>query len=148
MVIVAEVKADYAITRERHLKHKSDTVRLSLNEARAHKFAIDWSSYTPPVPKQPGVHVLKPSDLQKLVDVIDWTPFFASWNCTENFRRFSTMKSSAPKRRNSMLMRSAMLKKMVAENWWKRAPCSDYSRPIASTTTTSRSTLTNRAAKS
>ncbi|MHB8759862.1 MAG: methionine synthase, partial [Thiobacillus sp.] len=59
----AEIRADYAQTRARHLKHKSETARLTLAEARANKFRIDWSSYTPPVPKQPGVHVLKAYDL-------------------------------------------------------------------------------------
>jgi len=62
----AEIRADYAVTRERHLKHKSDTVRLPLAEARANKFKIDWARYTPPVPQQPGVHVLKAYDLAKL----------------------------------------------------------------------------------
>jgi 5-methyltetrahydrofolate--homocysteine methyltransferase len=39
----AEIRADYAITRERHLKHKSDTVRLKLADARTNKFKIDWA---------------------------------------------------------------------------------------------------------
>ncbi|MBT9541388.1 methionine synthase [Thiobacillus sp.] len=113
----AEVKADYAVTRERHLKHKSDTVRLSINEARAHKFAIDWSAYTPPKPAQPGVHVLKAYDLQKLVGVIDWTPFFASWELHGKFPKIlddEVVGVEATKLYNDA---KAMLKKMVAENW-------------------------------
>jgi 5-methyltetrahydrofolate--homocysteine methyltransferase len=114
---VAEVKADYAITRERHLKHKSDTVRLSLNEARAHKFAIDWTSYTPPVPRQPGVHVLKAYDLQKLVDVIDWTPFFASWELHGKFPKILDDEVVGVEATKLYADAQAMLKKMVAENW-------------------------------
>jgi 5-methyltetrahydrofolate--homocysteine methyltransferase len=113
----AEVKADYAITRERHLKHKSDTVRLSLNEARAHKFAIDWSTYTPPVPRQPGVHVLKAYDLQKLVDVIDWTPFFASWELHGKFPKILDDSVVGAEATKLYADAQAMLKKMVAENW-------------------------------
>ena len=44
---VAEVKADYAVTRERHLKHKSDTVRLTLTEARAQQVQASTGRPTP-----------------------------------------------------------------------------------------------------
>jgi 5-methyltetrahydrofolate--homocysteine methyltransferase len=113
----AEIRADYAITRERHLKHKSDTVRLKLAEARANKFRIDWASYTPPVPKQPGVHVLKAYDLAKLVEVIDWTPFFASWELHGKYPKIlsdEVVGTEATKLYNDA---RAMLKKMIAENW-------------------------------
>ncbi|MDP1929198.1 MAG: methionine synthase [Thiobacillus sp.] len=114
---VAEVKADYAVTRERHLKHKSDTVRLSVNEARAHKFAIDWAAYTPPVPRQHGVHVLKAYDLQKLVDIIDWTPFFASWELHGKFPKILDDEVVGVEAKKLYADAQAMLKKMVAENW-------------------------------
>jgi 5-methyltetrahydrofolate--homocysteine methyltransferase len=113
----AEIRADYAVTRERHLKHKSDTVRLKLSEARANKFRIDWTSYTPPVPKQPGVHVLKAYDLARLVEVIDWTPFFASWELHGKFPKIlddEVVGTEATKLYNDA---QAMLKKMIAENW-------------------------------
>ena len=113
----AEVRADYAITRERHLKHKSDTVRLPLAEARANKFNIDWSRYTPPVPRQPGVHTLKAYDLAKLVEIIDWTPFFSSWELHGKFPKIlddEVVGIEATKLYNDA---RAMLKQMVAENW-------------------------------
>ncbi len=113
----AEIRADYAITRERHLKHKSDTVRIKLAEARANKFKIDWARYTPPVPKQPGVHVLKAYDLAKLVEVIDWTPFFASWELHGKFPKIlddEVVGIEATKLYNDA---RAMLQQMIAENW-------------------------------
>ncbi|MEQ1663433.1 MAG: methionine synthase [Thiobacillus sp.] len=114
---VAEVKADYAQTRERHLKHKSDTVRLSLNEARAHKFKIDWNAYTPPVPAQPGVQVLKVYDLAKLVDVIDWTPFFASWELHGKFPKILSDEVVGVEATKLYADARAMLDNMIAENW-------------------------------
>jgi len=113
----ADIKADYAKTRERHLKHKSDTVRLPLAEARANKFKIDWTRYTPPVPKQPGIHVLKAYDLAKLVEAIDWTPFFASWELHGKFPKIlddEVVGTEATKLYNDA---KAMLQKMIAENW-------------------------------
>jgi 5-methyltetrahydrofolate--homocysteine methyltransferase len=114
---VAEVKADYAQTRERHLKHKSDTVRLKLGEARANKFAIDWASYTPPVPRQLGVQVLKAYGLTKLAELIDWTPFFAAWELHGKYPKIlsdAVVGVEATKLFNDA---QAMLKTMIAENW-------------------------------
>ncbi len=113
----ADTRADYAVTRERHLKHKSDTVRIKLAEARANKFKIDWARYTPPVPKQPGVHVLRAYDLAELVEVIDWTPFFASWELHGKFPKIlddEVVGTEATKLYNDA---RAMLKQMIAENW-------------------------------
>ena len=113
----AEIRADYAQTRERHLKNKSDTVRLKLSEARANKFKIDWDSYTPPVPKQPGVHVLKAYDLAKLAEVIDWTPFFASWELHGKFPKILDDAVVGTEATKLYADAQAMLKKMIAENW-------------------------------
>ncbi|WP_026177297.1 methionine synthase [Thiobacillus denitrificans] len=113
----AEIRADYARTRERHLKHKTDTVRLSLAEARANKFPVDWAAYTPPAPKQPGVHAFKAYDLEKLADAIDWTPFFASWELHGKFPKIlddEVVGTEATKLYNDA---RAMLKQMIAENW-------------------------------
>jgi len=113
----AEVRADYAITRERHLKHKSDTVRLKLAEARAHKFVIDWSRYTPPVPRQPGVQVLKAYGLAKLVDIIDWTPFFASWELHGKYPKILKDEVVGVEATKLFADAQTMLQQMIAENW-------------------------------
>ena len=78
---VAETRADYAATRERHLRNKSDTVRVSLAEARANKFRIDWSTrHARTQTARTGAHY----DLAKLAENIDWTPF-ASWELHGKF---------------------------------------------------------------
>src|SRR5574340_217353 len=113
----AEIRADYAKTRERHLNRKSSTVMLSLADARANKFKVDWSRYTPPVPNQPGIQALKAYDLAKIAEVIDWTPFFASWELHDKYPKIlsdETVGSAASKLFDEA---QAMLKKMIAENW-------------------------------
>ncbi|MHB1353394.1 MAG: methionine synthase [Thiobacillus sp.] len=113
----AEIRADYAQTRARHLKHKSETARLTLAEARANKFRIDWSSYTPPVPKQPGVHVLKAYDLARLAETIDWTPFFASWELHGKYPRILDDEVVGAEATKLFSDAQAMLNKMVTEDW-------------------------------
>jgi 5-methyltetrahydrofolate--homocysteine methyltransferase len=114
---LAEVRADYAQTRERHLAHKSDTVRVPLAEARVNKFAVDWSAYRPPVPKAPGVHVLAGYDLARLVETIDWTPFFAAWELHGRYPKILDDAVVGSEARKLFADAQAMLKSMIAENW-------------------------------
>jgi len=113
----AEIRADYDKTRERHLKNKSETSRIPLAEARANKFKIDWAAYTPPAPKQPGVHVLRAYDLARLADVIDWTPFFASWELHGKFPKILQDAVVGAEATKLYADARAMLTKMIAENW-------------------------------
>ncbi len=113
----ADIRADYAQTRERHLKNKPNTVRLKLAETRINKFKIDWARYTPPVPKQPGVHVLKAYDLSKLVDIIDWTPFFASWELHGKYPKILKDEVVGVEATKLFADAQTMLQKMITENW-------------------------------
>tara|TARA_B110001454_G_scaffold135553_1_gene126053 strand:- start:17 stop:3559 length:3543 start_codon:yes stop_codon:yes gene_type:complete len=52
---------------------------LSIELARERKYVIDWDKYEIPTPNFEGVKVLKDYPLDKLVDYIDWSPFFHAW---------------------------------------------------------------------
>jgi len=114
---VAETKADYAATRERHQQRKSDTVRLPLAAARANKFRIDWANYTPPAPKRLGVQVLQAYDLAALAENIDWTPFFAAWELHGKFPKILDDDIVGVEAKKLYADAQAMLKQMIAENW-------------------------------
>ena len=58
---------------------------LTLAEARANKLQIAWNAADITVPRQLGVQVLDPIDLRKLEPLIDWTPFFRSWDLHGRF---------------------------------------------------------------
>jgi 5-methyltetrahydrofolate--homocysteine methyltransferase len=51
---------------------------LTLDQARAHAPSIEMTPA--PVPKAMGRRVLKSYPLEELVDTIDWTPFFQTWD--------------------------------------------------------------------
>ncbi|EPS0984063.1 methionine synthase [Vibrio vulnificus] len=77
---VERLQADYELVRDQHNRKKPRTKPVTLESARANKVAIDWQSYTPPVPSQPGVHVFDDFDVATLRQYIDWTPFFLTWS--------------------------------------------------------------------
>ncbi|MCL1550369.1 methionine synthase [Xanthomonas nasturtii] len=114
---VAANDADYAEIRARH-HNRGDAKRLvSLEKARAQRFDGDWASYTPPAPRQPGVHVFDDYPLQELIDLIDWTPFFQAWELAGKFPAILSDEVVGPQA--SELYRDArrMLKQIVEEKW-------------------------------
>ncbi|MDJ0837383.1 MAG: methionine synthase [Acidobacteriota bacterium] len=76
---IKKVKAEYAKTRAGYSGRQTKTRMLSLADMRARKFPVHWENYTPPVPKQPGIHLYEDMDLAALRNYIDWTPFFKTW---------------------------------------------------------------------
>jgi 5-methyltetrahydrofolate--homocysteine methyltransferase len=74
------VKDDYATFRENFQKRKESKTYIPLLDAREQKFNVDWDANPPVRPKQLGVQVIDQQDLSVLVDYIDWSPFFRSWD--------------------------------------------------------------------
>ena len=87
---VKEIQDEYKAVRERHLARQNEKRRVSLDAARANKYQIDWDNYTPPAPKQLGIHVIDDLDLNILRDYIDWSPFFHSWELAGRYPRILT----------------------------------------------------------
>ncbi len=77
---VEKLDLDYERVRDQHNRKKPRTKPVTLEQARANKVAIDWDTYTPPVPAKPGVHVFNDFDVATLRNYIDWTPFFMTWS--------------------------------------------------------------------
>ena len=74
------VKDDYATFRKNFQKRKENKTYIPLLDAREQKFNVDWDANPPVRPKQLGVQVIDQQDLSVLVDYIDWSPFFRSWD--------------------------------------------------------------------
>ncbi|MCC8619973.1 methionine synthase [Xanthomonas vesicatoria] len=114
---VAANDADYAEIRARH-RNRGDAKRLvSLEKARAQRFDGDWTNYTPPTPRQPGLHVFDDYPLQELIELIDWTPFFQAWELAGKFP--AILSDEIVGTQASELYRDArrMLKQIVDEKW-------------------------------
>ncbi len=73
------VKEDYVKVREGFFNRSKRKEYLSLSEARNNKFKINWDSTKISKPNYIGTQVFEDFDLTKLVDYIDWSPFFRTW---------------------------------------------------------------------
>jgi 5-methyltetrahydrofolate--homocysteine methyltransferase len=77
---LAEIRADYAKIAAAHRRQQDDRHRLSLSEARANALKLDWPGASqPPRPALLGIKTFADYPLDELVDYIDWSPFFSTW---------------------------------------------------------------------
>ena len=87
---IEKTRAEYVEVRERTSARSARTERLSYSAAIAKKPQFDWAAYQPAKPTFTGVKVLEDIDLNVLVDYIDWTPFFISWDLAGKYPRILT----------------------------------------------------------
>ncbi|MBE9537582.1 MAG: methionine synthase, partial [Proteobacteria bacterium] len=76
---VQERKEEYQKVRERVANRKPRSRQLSYAEAVERATQLDWQNYEAPCPAFIGTRVFNDFPLQDLVDTIDWTPFFITW---------------------------------------------------------------------
>jgi 5-methyltetrahydrofolate--homocysteine methyltransferase len=82
---VAGVKDEYEKVRVRRANRQNTVKLIPYEQALARKFSPDWEHYTPPKPSFLGVRTLENYPLDQLIDYIDWTPFFLSWELAGKF---------------------------------------------------------------
>ncbi len=112
-----DVRADYVKIAEGHAAGRRNDRRFSIVEARANAMKTDWESYTPPKPGFLGTKTFESYDLAELVDYIDWTPFFQSWELVGRYPAILDDDVVGEAARNLFADAQAMLKTMVAEKW-------------------------------
>ena len=114
---VAANEADYADIRQRH-RNRGDAKRLvSLEHARGQRFTCDWAQYTPPAPKQPGLHVFEDWPLDDLLPFIDWSPFFSAWELAGKFPAILTDEIVGPQASELYADAQALLERITREKW-------------------------------
>jgi len=82
---VAGVRAEYQDVRTQRGTRKAEERHQSIADARKNRLSIDWKGPTPPKPCFIGVRALEDYPLEELVPLIDWTPFFQTWELAGHY---------------------------------------------------------------
>ncbi|MDV7698526.1 methionine synthase [Chryseobacterium soli] len=77
---VHDLKDEYSDFREKFLNRQVDKEYVTIEEARENHFKIDWENEEIFTPNNIGIQVFHDQDLNELVPLIDWSPFFRSWD--------------------------------------------------------------------
>lgn len=114
-----KIKEEYEQVRTTYAKKKSQKQLISLEEARANAFRIDWKEEDLFQPAQPGVYTLEDISLETLRDYIDWTPFFQTWELAGRYPRI--LEDEVVGEEATRLFKDAteMLVTIIREQWLK-----------------------------
>ncbi len=78
-----KTRDDYERLRREHAAKSEGKKLLTLEQARANRTPIDWTSYAPPKPEFLGLRVYGGEKIsiavRDLIEYIDWSPFFHAW---------------------------------------------------------------------
>ena len=114
---VAELSAEYEALRVARAKKQGKSNKLSLDAARAAKQPIDWDNFKAVKPSFLGTKTFEDYDLSDLVERIDWTPFFRTWELAGTYPKILTDETVGEAATNLFKDAQDMLKKIVDEKW-------------------------------
>jgi 5-methyltetrahydrofolate--homocysteine methyltransferase len=82
---IRKVRDEYREIREQRAGRGPAERQVRVEKARANRLVLDWGHLTPPAPCTPGVQVMDDYPLTELVERIDWTPFFQTWELAGHY---------------------------------------------------------------
>ena len=115
--LVKEIAAEYDAIRDKHAGKDGMRNIVSIDDARQNTVGIDWSNYTPPTPTFTGLKTFESYDLADIVDRIDWTPFFRTWDLAGTYPRIMDDDVVGEAARSLKADADAMLEKIISEKW-------------------------------
>jgi len=113
---VKAIREEYDNLREGYLNRSRDKNYLSLEEARKNKLQLDWNNFNPVKPNFIGTKTVE-VELSELVDFIDWTPFFNSWELYGKYPAILTDEIVGEQATSLFADAKEMLTQIVSEKW-------------------------------
>ena len=113
---IKNIREDYDKLREQYLNRSKDKNYLSIEQARKNKIQIDWENFSPVKPNFIGTKIID-VELSELVEFIDWTPFFQSWELFGKYPAILTDEIVGEHASNLFADAQKMLHQIVSEKW-------------------------------
>ena len=113
---VSDLHDEYIVVRERVANRKPREREIAYPAAVANGLQLDWQTYQPPCPTFIGTRVYDNFPLEQLLDTIDWTPFFITWELAGKFPKILDDKIVGEQARELYQDAQVMLTRIVDEN--------------------------------
>ena len=114
---IAEIKEKYQRLRDQRAGQQQARTLTSLKDARANKFATEWSQHPIVKPTFTGLKLFDDYPLAELVDYIDWSPFFKAWELAGKFPKILDDPIIGAEATQLFKDANAMLESIVSEKW-------------------------------
>ena len=113
---VKAIREEYDKLRDAYLNRSRDKNYHTIESARKNKLQLDWDNFSPLKPNFIGTKTISVA-LSELVDFIDWTPFFNSWQLFGKYPAILNDEIVGEQATNLFLDAKNMLQKIVSEKW-------------------------------
>ena len=112
-----QIRTEYENFKAKFLARGTTKEYISLVQAQANSYRLDWTNFEAKRPNHLGAHTLHSLELEKLVPFFDWTPFFRSWDLHGKYP--TLLNDTVVGTQAQALFEDAqrMLEKIVAEKW-------------------------------
>jgi 5-methyltetrahydrofolate--homocysteine methyltransferase len=114
---VKAIREEYNKLRDGYLSRSRDKNFLSIEEARRNKLQLNWDNFNSVKPNFIGTKTVE-VELSELVDFIDWTPFFQSWELYGKYPAILTDEVVGEQATNLFDDAQKMLQQIVSEKWF------------------------------
>ena len=112
---IKEVRAENERTRGYHKADRAQAKYLSLAAAQKNKFQLNGAVV--PKPNFLGIKVFEDFDLKEVVDFIDWTPFFISWEMKGSYPKILKDPVRGTEAQKLFDDAQAMLNRIINQKW-------------------------------
>ncbi|MEA3274450.1 MAG: methionine synthase [Pseudomonadota bacterium] len=118
---VESIRAEYEQVRSRRAAKDEARSLIAIDKARANPTPVDWSSYAPPLPPEPGILVREDIPVQEIARYVDWTFFFHAWQLKGRYPQILDDPEKGEEARKLFDDARAMLRRIIDEKWLRAA---------------------------
>ncbi len=112
---VSAIGDEYARLREQHFQKRNRKTSLSLEEARKNRHIVQWNSGRITRPRRLGIVLFENFPIESLVPLIDWSPFFRTWELNGKYPAILSHPTMGPEARQLLTDAREMLARFGRE---------------------------------
>ena len=112
-----KIREEYELFKRKFLERTSSKKYLTLSEAQKNAKKIDWNNFEIKKPRKLGIYTIENQTIEKLLNFIDWSPFFRSWDLHGKYPDILNNKLVGEQAKLLFNDAQKMIRKIIEENW-------------------------------
>ena len=112
-----KIREEYELFKRKFLERTSSKTYLTLSEAQKNAKKIDWNNFEIKKPRKLGVYTIENQTIEELLNFIDWSPFFRSWDLHGKYPDILNDKLVGEQAKLLFNDAQKMIRKIIEENW-------------------------------
>ena len=112
-----KIREEYELFKRKFLERTSSKTYLTLTEAQKNAKKIDWNNFEIKKPRKLGIYTIENQTIEELLNFIDWSPFFRSWDLHGKYPDILNDKLVGEQAKLLFNDAQKMIRKIIEENW-------------------------------